>query len=391
MHKCSFKQEFRIIKGKLTLCATALYKNYSLECYRRNEEKIIVRNMLYKPIAGYGVEFPGEKCRSYYSGSYTAVLEDWGRPNWNIHPPIGYQCPDKAEKEMVEKCYPGMKYVLAKADLSYSEILDIIPIWKKNPKVELLLAAGFFKLAFSKSFMNLKPSTQKKYMALLKGMENEDPSLTKLRAISKGFTPNQYEISTHYAFRRKCTLEMAKYVEKTGVNPQEYVDYRNMVSEIGHDLNDDYWAFPSDFKKAHAKALRQVKNVRKQQEEKKAAEIQEKYIKAVKKYVGKIIESNGLKVYVPEFSAEFGKHAKPLHQCLVYADYVGQVARGSKVLVFIQKNGRPYATAEINIIKRKLIVGQFYGDEHLKDYSARPDAVQAFNDWAKKFNIKVAA
>jgi hypothetical protein len=80
------------------------------------------------------------------------------------------------------------------------------------------------------------------------------------------------------------------------------------------------------------------------------------------------------------------KHAKALHQCLVYADYIGKMARQRCLLVFIADSaGKPVATAEI-LPGGKL--GQFFADELDRDYDKmKPsaDAEKALSKWLKKF------
>lgn len=128
---------------------------------------------------------------------------------------------------------------------------------------------------------------------------------------------------------------------------------------------------------------------RKKAEERKQATMETRYFKAVKKYLGKTIEMDGLKVYVPEKIAEYGHQADILHQCIVENAYYEDVANKKSILVFITKNNEPYATCELLKNGKRFTMGQFYGDEGLNDYEAQPDAVNALNIWAKKYNINI--
>ena len=91
--------------------------------------------------------------------------------------------------------------------------------------------------------------------------------------------------------------------------------------------------------------------------------------------------------YVPQDTDIVDRHAKALHQCLVYADYIGKMARQKCLLVFIADSaGKPVATAEI-LPGGKL--GQFYADELGRNYNKmKPsaDAENALSKWLKKFN-----
>ena len=58
---------------------------------------------------------------------------------------------------------------------------------------------------------------------------------------------------------------------------------------------------------------------------------------------------------------EWVKQAKALHQCIVRCSYYKKMANQEEILVFIQKDGIPVATAELFAKNR---IGQFYADEH---------------------------
>ena len=53
-----------------------------------------------------------------------------------------------------------------------------------------------------------------------------------------------------------------------------------------------------------------------------------------------------------------------MHQCLITCDYHIKYANSEKILVFIKRNNKPYATAEITKDKQ---VKQFYLNEKNRD------------------------
>ena len=116
-----------------------------------------------------------------------------------------------------------------------------------------------------------------------------------------------------------------------------------------------------------------------------------RYTKAVQKFMGKTLEMDNLKVFVPEKIADYEHQADVLHQCIVENGYYEKVADKDCVLVFITKENEPYATAELIKKGRKFKLGQFYGDEDLEDYEAKPDAVNALNIWAKTYKLNIAS
>jgi len=107
------------------------------------------------------------------------------------------------------------------------------------------------------------------------------------------------------------------------------------------------------------------------------------------RYLGGIYEK--LRVYVPGSYAAFKSQAKALDQCLITNDYPTRVAKGVCVLVFIERAGKPLATAELIPSGKGWRVGQFYLDERKKDYLAGPAERSALKAWAKANKLKLEA
>ena len=110
-----------------------------------------------------------------------------------------------------------------------------------------------------------------------------------------------------------------------------------------------------------------------------------KYLKAIKKYMAWHGRFNGLDVYIPTRLDDFETHANALNQCLVYGDYIGKVARGKCVIVFLKDKDKPLATAELDLIDGKPVLGQFHGNQDLDDISPTPKAQKAMDLFMKKY------
>ena len=68
-----------------------------------------------------------------------------------------------------------------------------------------------------------------------------------------------------------------------------------------------------------------------------------------------------------------------MHQCLVSCDYISRVIKGECVLVFVQKNGKPIATAELKSGNK---IGQFYANELDRDNCLPTGEVrEVMNKW----------
>ena len=109
--------------------------------------------------------------------------------------------------------------------------------------------------------------------------------------------------------------------------------------------------------------------------------------KMMKKWNGKSIKMNDIEIYVPRTYEEVDAHAKALHQCLIYADYIKKVIEKKLLLVFVSKNGKPNATAEI---KRDGTIGQFYADERSKNIFPSEVVKKIMNEWIEMYkpNLK---
>lgn len=393
---------YKLIKvgGKLTFCVFAHRGNTVFEFYRRNEDGKRCRNV-YRTMMGNTVRIPG-----FHYGYYKEAwpVENWGKVEDRYI--VNKYWKKLSEKDIAkfDKAYPGIKYMLKKGFFTQEDVFDILPIWKKNPKVELLIANGSYRIAYNKSFWKMKEERQKKYLQVLRTMEDKNPTMEKLRCIANGMTEKMYEITHSYEWynpeTRKycCELDVANYIIRKGIKPREYQDYMNMVKELKKDHNDPYWKFPNNFQKAHQDVLAKCDHARyvrelneKKAEERKAKILDRNYSRAVKKFLGKTTELDGIKVYVPEKIAEYDNQANILHQCIVECGYFEDVANKKSILVFLSKNDVPYATAELIRKGRKFKLSQFYGDENLDDYEAQPDAVNAFNKWASTYKINFAS
>ena len=147
-----------------------------------------------------------------------------------------------------------------------------------------------------------------------------------------------------------------------------YCDYRKMAKSAGHNIRQEYWAFPSDLNKAHEKVLREcnaIAEARKLAEKKRLAALEKNMFENLKKAC-EVLQSfggvyDGYEIIFTDNMQEWEKQAKALHQCIVRCSYYKKMANQEEILVFIQKDGIPVATAELFAKNR---IGQFYADEH---------------------------
>ena len=106
-----------------------------------------------------------------------------------------------------------------------------------------------------------------------------------------------------------------------------------------------------------------------------------KVIKKIeKKYGFKDTEIDGYHIFVSASLDVWEKQADCLHQCILKAGYRDKMFNQKSVIVFIQKNGTPQATAEISNDGKKII--QFYADEFDRNNCLPSEEIKAaFQKW----------
>lgn len=355
-----------------------------------------------------------EECREnlcyVYMGGY--LLEDpmhpgkWGKPLMDCNA-LKTPCVNASsvftnigntEIETVKERYPGFRWMLDKilanrAGVQVAEAFEYLKAWLLWPECERLYNGGFFKLTLSIQFAQASYRKQCEIMQYLKmHPEIKNPGFGEILSLMKnGISQGDYYLIKSY----RCSADVLKYLhaqlrkgtcfcEEYSLEALHgvYKDYINMAMTCGHDVENAYWKYPADLRKAHDKVMREkssmdAANLRKRQE---------KYMEAVKKFMGKVLKVGEMDVFVPETVKEISEQAAILHQCLVTADYIGKVIDHRCVLVFITKNGRPLATAELN---RNGKTVQFYGDERSVNIRPGKDAEEALNKWIKEFKPRI--
>lgn len=407
MIRAFFDDRISVEDGKIVRVVTASWKKS-----RRHDEGTTEVYKIYDD----GSEFCKHLVFSMYSGYLVddryLSEEEWDEPAFNLKAFRESYSDDitDSEKESMISVYPEFKWTLQKLGASSRALaMNLLVAWKKNPKVELLVAAKLFNIYLDGNFARMSTVKQKMVLGFIR--ENPCAKYWPLQKINfvmnrKG-TESDYE--TWHSYRdRNGKLVCYKWFKKyrdglfndCGSNYAVidfYRDYLQMASAVGHDIRDDYWRYPKDIKKAHDKvqkeydAMMEAKRI----EEKKTANRRERnkkknYEKVVSQFVKSTIRKNGLVVHIPKDLKEIRKQANSLHQCLVRMDYYGMMAERELLLVFISdRDGNPVATAEI---MPNLKIGQFYADQRTNDFEQmKPSdkAKDALNIWLEKFSKTV--
>lgn len=350
------------------------------------------------------------KCLCYtYIGGYFIDTDDdmneWGEPIISLNA-FRYGRTDmlrKSDYDLIVSVYPEFKYTLNKAlPLNRTSVIELLIAWKKNPKVELLVGAKLNRLVLNKNFARLTKEKQKRVLSFIKQNSSAKYwTLNKIQFVMNGKgTAEEYDKWNDFRDRDGHAVSF-KWFKRYGADKKKldfYNDYICIASSCGHDVNDDYWKWPKNIKKAHDKVMKEYNLILEARriEEEKAKTRREKERKTIMKKLYKefskaTLHKSNMCVFVPDSVKSVRDHANKLHQCLISCDYIGKMAERRCVLAFIiDNNGNPIATAEI-LPNGKL--GQFYGNELGHDIeSMKPSkkATEVLMTWLNKYekNLK---
>ena len=381
--------------GELRLVVTAYNKRLDqyFDFFRVYESgKKECRNLYLSCYGGYSITYPGAYARSDYGdrrGEYYTE-EEWGE--CNIYH-VGWEqrvTDHSGDIHQILKKYPDFVYTLKKwrgeryyITCNLPKIFAALQVWKEHPEAEYLFALHCDNIAFSKSFWKLSEKKRREISKwILQNKENAAGyTLRQVQNIIK-YKMTMDEFNDYEAFKSSCyTAAMGvpvyRYFKRKGYAGHSmwatYCDYRKMAKSAGHNIRQEYWSFPSDLNKAHAKVLREcnaIAEARKIAEKKRLAAIEKNMFENLKKAC-EVLQSfggvyGGYEIIFTDNMQEWEKQAKALHQCIVQCSYYKKMANQEEILVFIQKDGVPVATAELFAKNR---IGQFYADE----YSGTPE------------------
>lgn len=392
-------------------------KIYTCDVYKENDSGQAWEQNLYSSMwGGHCVAFPGlpRQDRSYwYYDPSIAVLEGWhARCKKST---VGYSdCITDADIDFVCQLYPAFKYVAAKYELqSRAELISKLEMWIDHRELEILLAAGFEKIGMNKTFWKLTEKNRKETCLFMRknplcqtlnlkeireAMRSENPSLTVeyFHYVRTWYRPDK-NYPDHVCIRIadfKYIKKARKKFESTYEDEEHamdqlvglYRDYLCMLKNSVHSFDDEYWRYPSDLSEFHnrlveeQRVIEEARRIAREKEEKMREKQRQIAIKRIEKkfaeYNGNV---DGYSIFVTSDYDEWQRQAEALHQCICACGYYQGTADGSYTIVFIQKEGKPIATAQVYTSGK---IGQFYADEVDRSNCHPSDEVRAaFNKW----------
>lgn len=399
-HRCDYIDRFAIYKvnGKkyIAKVTDAYWKLKSLDVYveldvnyekdTKNKRWYKRENLIYRNMCGWSVVFPGEKLISWYYGTREFFFEAW---DWCAKRITALRSCNKVLKKDIKdsilKLYPNFEYVFYKIPEKHKDfttVFEIFNVWLLYPQIEFLIMLGFVDLALNQNFLKLTDKNKKKIIDYIKKnfeLCKEHSFLKELRLCDiqqcmkyKLNFLEYYEYVEFTRFKNKGYLlkyPMYKYCMNKKIDYLEYLDYLDMAKSNGHDINDKYWLYPSDFVKQHNKVMEEKKNV-----ELLNSNLRSDLLKEVlHDFIPYNTNIDGYDVFVTSDIKVIQKQCDTLYQCLIRNNYINKVIDQEEILVFIWKDGKPLYTAEVFYDGK---IGQFYGDERDRSKCSAPEDIR---------------
>ena len=398
MHRAErYCDRIAIERNRVTRIVTAFYGGESVDVLKENEDGgVLCRNLNFIQIGGYFVDMPNDEYADRYGAKRKYGKERWRKPCLNVNPSIFSSplAPSEEEKTLILERHPDFAYVLRKWSGSRCRTIEVLRMWKRHREIEFPLALGYWNLAMSESFYKAMNSRQIVNF-LLKENPPKEITLFEARTVLK-FGLSLQELSDFKNFRSlagNVSYPDYRYLKKIGIadygGARLLKDYRSMLKRTEHDAEDAYWKFPKDLRARHDFIVEEIDLNRRNEDIRKIAEMSGDYLKKVRSLLKYNSVIDGYSVYVPETCEDWIVQAEVLHQCIVANGYMERVINGNCVIVFVRKEGKPVATAEV---LNDGTLGQFYADELDRKDCLPSDEVRAvLEKWLKSFRKKRTA
>lgn len=399
----------RNVNGTLWLYITTWHNGNNLTVAKIDEYgHSYTRNITYFGPNGWKVLFPGERQEMHYGssyvwGGYTAGAkpqpwEAWKR-KWVASGLVRDTVATDDDVAAICAKYPTFAPMADKLR-SHSAVymLRLLQNFRNHPFVcHKLVDNGLLNMAADARLSHIRD--KRTIAEFVRGNPDIDNLSVALGACKYGCDPDLYY--RWFIYMRgwhtyKFTFD--EFVYSINTDMYMYGDYLNLCRMLSKDLTDKYWHFPKNLKEMHTDLVRKKEAIdeaarilenRKRRREK--TDMVKRYTAAVSKYVGTKVRCKGLMAFIPYGMAEFKRQADALDQCLVSNEYMKRVADGKEILVFIYKDGKPYATAELCLVRGKYRLGQFNGDQRDDDCAAKADARKILTKWLQKSRMPMAA
>lgn len=253
-------------------------------------------------------------------------------------------------------------YTVKKAEMNGYYIHDekhadkLLTVWKKyGYETEMLMGCGLAHIVINDNYYELSGETRKQikdficknrsFINAFNSRLHYDDILDLIKFNTNDFAELSY-IYDNFYYVKDLDKDQIRYLMKNPkIQADEYKSYCGKVTFCGHDIKDDYWRKPKQFKARFKKVTAEKQNIEQYFDEHKG----EIYAAYIKRFTDKISKTviDGLEIFIPEDIGIIQSQADTLKQCLIRLDYPKKVINGNCILIFVFKDNLPYATCEI--------------------------------------------
>lgn len=350
---------------------------------------VIVKNLLYTPVAGYRAVYEGKDVVSssygwsykIFDAKYFDVWEEAGAY-------IGF-CFLELNPKMVFDI-PEFKY----CGYSGGGLINYLKRYRQDPSIEM----------FGKLGLSLSP-------VLMKKAKTDGRFRRFLFENHKAVEPCGVQ-ATMYAYKNGMSIEEARrvlivknqldrlvarrmpdvigtridrarlldYVDSNNIGYALYNDYLCALKALGYDLSDTKNIYPHDFMTMHDLRIAEYEAHKEKLDRKKRARFYRDFRRASDK--ARVYEKRGevYSIIVPNGVSDLKREGKMLEHCVGRMGYDKKMIDGVSLIMFVRENSAPftpYVTVEFRLDKNTL--NQCYG---IKDSKPSEEVLKFVNDWA---------
>ena len=356
-------------------------KNKSLEDMKIREvcrdlegyNKSLLRDVWNCTMGGHKVEF-----NEYYQDEKFYVHKrKWSFSSYSMY----------SKQEWIEKLdIPYCQY-FSEQNKSLLSFFDFICLYRKEPKIELLIKAGYSQYLSGLRYLDLKQKSiekifkvEKKWIPFLKEM-----NVTQLLAARKYKCADtvsdlsfisilkNHKYILKYLNRRMldwCSTNYRKY-GYLGL----YDDCLRFSEQLGMDMKNNKVLFPKNINRTHDNLYKEIQVAQSKEQDEKIKQMAEKH----KKY---IFAECGFVIFPATSTKELIDESEALGHCV--RTYAGRVADGETEIMFVRTEAEPKTPLYTLELKGKKVI-QFRAD-----HNKRPpeEAINFVNLWCKKHELQ---
>lgn len=272
---------------------------------------------------------------------------------------------------------------------SYLSFFDYICIYRKYPKIELLIKAGWSNLVRYARWFNWKEKTFEKIFGISDKWKPymQDLDLNDIRFIKKHPTLSVAEIRVlryceYKKFKKISNYmcpKMMRYLSKLAENNQIfqidiYDDYLRFAERLGYNMQFSKILYPIDIVKSHDILMNRFKIIESQKLKKGI----QKQAKKLAKYK---FSTEKFCIFPATKPNEFIEESKALNHCV--RTYAERVAKGETGIMFIREKDKPTQPLYTLELKGKKVI-QVRG---YKNENCTPEVADFVKQWEDRYHL----